>query len=204
MRTGIKFIVACAALIGAVEIREVRAATDGVEGTTSSGDTTINLAIDEVVKITKINDLDLAVPVYDGVATEITAHDDVCVYSNMDTQGGSGHSYSVTMTGNGTGSTFKVTCTGGDCGVGGNDEIDYGAWWNDVGETNAGEAQVGVTGGASNVLASQTGWSNALNCGGVSNTNARVRVKFAKNDLLDQRRAGTYSGVLTILITPTP
>jgi hypothetical protein len=204
MRTYIKTIAVGLALIGMVESREVRAANDGTEGLTSTGDTTITLAIDEVVKITKIGDLALTSPLYDGVASEITAEDDVCVYSNMDTDNGSAHSYSVTMTGDGTGSTFKVTCTSGDCSVGGNDEIDYGAWWNDVSATNAGETQVGSTGGASDVVASQTGWSNSLNCGGVGNTNARVRVKFAKNDLLDERRAGNYSGILTILITPTP
>jgi hypothetical protein len=204
MRTYSKIVVMALALIVTSQSREVSAASDGTEGLTSTGETTITLEVDEIVKITEIDDLDLSSPVYDGVAAEITQHDDVCVYSNMDTDGASSHEYSVTMTGDGTGSTFRVTCTAGDCLVGTADQIDYGAWWNDVTGSNVGEAQVGTTGGTSDALTLQTGWSNSLNCGGAGATNARVRVKFAKADMLDNRRAGEYEGLLTILITPTP
>jgi hypothetical protein len=189
-------------LLGMVSAQHALA-TDGSEGNTSQGDTALTLTVAEMVKIHKIDDLSFNYSYgLNNAAATIDDFDDVCIYSNMWT--GGSHDYRVTMTGNGTGSTFKVVCSSGDCDEGTTDEIDYTVYWNDVSGTNVDESVVGSTGGASAFINDQVGWSNALDCGGAASTNARVRVEFAKNDILNNKRAGTYSGTLTILITPTP
>ena len=179
------------------------AASDGSEGNTSQGSTDLTLTVAEMVKVHKIDDLTFDYTYgLNNAASTIDDFDDVCVYSNMWT--GGAHDYRVTMTGNGASSTFKVTCSSGDCDEGTTDTIDYTVYWNDESGTNTGQTQVGSKGGAATALDDQTGWSNALDCGGVGTTNARVRVEFEKNDILNNKRAGTYTGTLTILITPTP
>jgi hypothetical protein len=205
MKTYPRIVAIGMVLLGMVGAHNAWAATDGSEGNTSSGTTDLTLTVPEMVKIHKIDDLSFNYTYgLNNAAATISDSDDVCVYSNMWT--GGSHDYRVTMTGSGASSTFKVTCTSGDCDEGTTDEIDYSAYWNDESGNDTGEAQVGTTGGVSAQINDQTGWSNDLDCTGSPNggTNARVRVEFAKNDILNNRRAGTYTGTLTILITPTP
>ncbi len=180
-------------------------ALDGDAGESSSGTSQLDLLVPKLVKITNIGAIDFGR--YSGVGN-LSQSDPVCIYSNMDTNN-VGNDYTVTMHGNGTAGTggctsncFTLTCQGGDClnGASPDDQIVYNAYWD---TSNEAEAQIGTEGGVEASEDGWTGWSNLDDCGGGGATNATFRVRIDEQDILDDKRAGTYQGVLTIVITPT-
>jgi hypothetical protein len=191
---------------------EASAQTQGTVGETSTGVSNMTLTLPNLVKITDVANLNFnnagSGTKYSGQG-DVEADDAVCIYSNMEKLGGTANRYTVTMTGNGSGSTFKLTCTSGECLTttsGGPDLISYQPFWND--EAAPATVTVGSKGGASAQLANQTGWNNRHDCtlddSGASGNNANFRVLIEENDMLDDKRIGTYTGTLTILITPNP
>ena len=181
----------CVAILSMTIATPALAATDGVEGETSSGTADIQVEIPKLVKISELDDLTmLGGSKYTGGSGGFDQNDPVCIYSNMDT--GSGQ-YTVRVTG---GSNPKATSPSAGFYVGNastDNEIQYAVAWND-------EATVGgstVTSGSD--LTNQTGFSNSPNCSGGNNAN--VRVTMTQANLLAVRPA-TYTGTITILITP--
>lgn len=164
------------------------AATQGSEGTTSSGTSDISVIVPKLVKIIGIADLSQT---YNGSAGGFDQNDNVCIYSNMDT--GSGL-YTVRITGSNNPKTTSPTA-GFFVGNAGTDmELAYTVNWNDQSGTS-GEAA--VTSGSD--LTTQNGFSNDPTCSGGNNANFHVQMTQA--GLLGLRPA-TYSGRITILITP--
>lgn len=164
------------------------AATQGSEGVTSSGTSDISVVVPKLVKITGIADLSQT---YNGSAGGFDQNDDVCIYSNMDTSSGL---YTVRITGS---NNPKATSPTAGFYVGNattDQEIAYTVKWNDVTGTT-GEAA--VTSGSD--LTTQNGFSNSVTCGGGNDANFHVQMTQAA--LLGLRPA-TYTGRITILITP--
>lgn len=153
------------------------AATQGTLGPTSTGTVTISLTVPQLVRISGLSDI--ALGTVNGpfpVAGNTTA----CIYSNN-----SGN-YAVTVTGNGTASAFTVAGPASYA-------LPYTASWT----SNAGTAPL-----TTNVkLDGQTGASTtSVNCSGVNN--ATFAVSFAETDIA-AAPAGGYTGIATIVISPT-
>lgn len=171
------------------------AQTDGSLGTTSTGSAEISVTINDLARVSKVNNL--AAGAYsgavDGSGNGFDMADDVCIYSNA-----SSGSYRVTLSGNynaagAAGTDFYVK--GGMLG----DTILYSVAWNDVKATNTGESAAT----AGTAITGQTGYSTVLDCGGATETetNARFRVTMTQANML-AKRADSYSGTLTILVAP--
>lgn len=75
------------------------AATDGTLGSTSTGTITITANIDQLVRISRLDDLDMG----SLSPTNLSATENFCVYSN------SSPNYQITATGSGTGGAFAVS-----------------------------------------------------------------------------------------------
>lgn len=170
-------------------ILTTQAATNPADpGATSTGTSDISVTIPKLVKISGISDLTEAG--YDGSAGGVDMDDDVCIYANL----GAGGNYTVTISG-GSNGWGGGTAAGFFVGNNANaQEIAYAVAWNDVTGTAGG---VAVTHGVD--LTTQTGYSNAEDCG--ASTNANFRVTLTQANLLAVLN-GTYTGTLTIVITP--
>jgi hypothetical protein len=165
----------------------VMAATQGSEGTTSSGTSDLSVVVPKLVKIIGISDLSQS---YDGGAGGFNQNDDVCIYSNMDT--GTGR-YTVRINGD---NNPKATSPTAGFYVGNattDQEIAYTVRWNDEAGTTSNAAVTHNTD-----LTTQSGFTNTAAC---SSGNANFQVQMSQADLLTLRPA-TYTGRITILITP--
>lgn len=155
------------------------AATQGTLGNTSTGDVGITVTIQDLVQISALNDIVFGT--YGGTGP-LTAAETFCVYRNNT------GAYQVTLTGNsdglgGTGTDFFVTS--------GTDTIAYTVTYDD------GSGAAAITTGTP--LTGQLGDATATDCGGVDNTT--INVSMAEADL-QSAAAGTYSGLLTLLVSP--
>lgn len=185
----------CVAILSMVVATPSFAQTDGSLGSTSTGTSDISVTINELAKVTKVNNLS-ASPysgAVDGSGNGFDMADDVCIYSNASTD-----SYRVTLTGNydsggSAGSDFFVK------GSSSGDTIAYSVAWNDVKASNSGETAAT----AGTAITSQTGYAHTLDCGGgtESDTNARFHVTMTQANML-AKHADAYSGTLTIVIAP--
>jgi hypothetical protein len=156
------------------------AATDGPLGVTSTGDTYITLGVSSLVRITGIDGIDFGL--YDG-SGNIAENDDVCIWTND-----SGAKYKVTASGDGAAHAFNVR-SGGNI-------LPYTVRWNDT---------PGISGNVALTKDVLSGVFNNANtssstCGGTMNANYEIRIDG--DDLLAVR-PGTYTGVLTLVITPS-
>jgi hypothetical protein len=157
----------------------------------------MTVVIPPLARITGLVDLDFGgSPSYTGTGSTLVDDEPVCVYTNLDT-GGAG-TYSVQMQGSHpSGGTDVFALRHGTLA----DTIQYQAAWDDNSSFSS-PTDVGSPGGTAATITSQTGWSNLLNCGG--SDNAGYRVTFTQAELLNSKRHGTYTGTLTITITPVP
>jgi hypothetical protein len=151
------------------------AATDGDQGTNSTGDTTITVTKQSEVKISGLNDIALTVQ-SDGSASGSTS---ACIYRN-----GTG-SYRVTATGDGGAGAFSLS--DGNSGV-----MPYAVTFDDGG---------GATTLTTNTVATGLNNANTLSatCNGATNATIAVAVSTAD---FSSAPAGDYTGVLTLLIAP--
>lgn len=163
------------------------AASDGSEGTTSQGTSDLSVVVPKLVKIVGLANLSQT---YNGSSGGFNQNDDVCIYSNMDTGSGT---YSVTITGS---NNPKATSPTAGFYVGNattDQEAAYTVKWND---------ESGLTGNAAvthnSALGTQNGFTNDAACG---TPNANFQVQITQANLLALRPA-TYTGRITILITP--
>jgi hypothetical protein len=164
------------------------ATADGDEGVTSQGTSDVTITIPKLVKITDIDGIPAAA--FDG-NTDMDEVDDVCIFSNMSTAGGT-EKYRVTI----TNANSADNTSGFYLGNAANDqEVLFTVKWNDVTASNVGEAA--VTEGTP--LLHQVGFDNDPTCGG--GDDARYHVQATAANLLAVK-PGVYSSVLTILIEP--
>ena len=181
-----KLIATAFSIVSLLAAPSLWAATQGSEGVTSSGTSDISVVVPKLVKITGIADLSQT---YNGGAGGFDQNDDVCIYSNMDTGSGT---YSVTVTGSanpkagGTAGFYVGNLTT-------DQEKPYTVSWHAAAGTAGGTA---LTSGSP--LASQAGFTNSAAC---ASNNANFHVQMTQSDLLTLRPA-TYTGTITILITP--
>lgn len=139
---------------------------------------TMSVVIPATIRISDISDL--ALGTFNGVS-DLSRSDTVCIYKN------SGALYGITATGSGAGGAFTLTD--------GTRAVPYSVTWQDnVGTvTLVSGAQVN---GRGNAFTANTTCSNGLS------NNATVTVRVLKADLLNAMQAGTYTGVLTLMVAP--
>lgn len=173
-----------AALIAAVALifpLSAFSATNGSLGTTSTGSSDISVTVPDLVRITGISDR--AFGTWNGSST-MDSNDDVCIYTNK-----AAATYYITATGSGTGGAFELD-------DGSSNVLPYHVYYNDVtGTTGEVEQTTAIK------SAQQSGAdTSSQTCGGGNNANYHVRI--VNTDLLVVP-SGTYTGTLTIVVSPT-
>lgn len=181
--------IACSArlaLAGAVlsaiaPIAPAVAATQGTLGATSSGTVTINASVPKQAQISGLTDVDLtnSNPNQNAVFSENT-----CVWSNTATKG-----YSLTATGNGAGSTFQL--------VNGSLTVPYSVAWAASSGATSGTALTSGT-----PLTGLTTTATKPTCSSSPTSTSTLIVSIASADLQGMTAVTTYTGTLTLLVTP--
>lgn len=156
------------------------AASDGETGASSEGDFELELTIPNLVRITGVADMNFGSYSGSGV---FSRNDNVCVYTNS-----ANGQYLVTAQGSGAASAFTVS-------DGASHTIPYTVRWND---------QTGTSGNIqldpSVSSATQSGaHTSSETCSGGDTAN--FEISFTQGALLGVP-AGTYTGVLTLIIEP--
>ncbi len=160
------------------------AATDGTIGTTSTGTATLTLTIPKLIVIKGLADLSFGPYTGTGV---LEANEDIVVNVNM--RGSGNQKYKVTGTGSCTGNSPANAFNVSD----GTNLVDYHTYFNGATGTS-GEAEL-TAGTASSTISTAT-------FGLTANTdNANYHVQFTQSSL-QAASNGTYTGTLTLLVTP--
>lgn len=157
------------------------AATQGTQGSTSTGSVNINASVPSRVRISGLTDVNLLNqdPTIDAVSSQ-----DVCVWSNTATRG-----YSITATGSGSGSAFTL--------AGSSSSVPYSVEWAD--------STAQTTGTSLTTGAAVTGFTSSATqqvCSAGPSASASLIIKIASADLSTMQAAQTYTGTLTLLVTP--
>lgn len=150
------------------------AATQGTLGSTSTGDFDIIVALQDLVQISRLDDLNFGT--YGGTGA-LNGAEQFCVYRN-----GTG-AYQVTLTGSGAGSAFTI--------ANGANTMAYTATYND------GTGAVPVTSGT--VITGRAGHATSTNCGAADNSTVNISIA---ESVLQANPTGTYQGTLTLLVGP--
>lgn len=159
------------------------AATDGTPGPTSTGTVTINATITPEVAISDLDDFTFTATMLQtavNTSADASLSDNVCVWSN-NIDGG----YFITATGDGASNAFTLTD--------GTRTAAYTVEW-----TGLTGGQVALTSGtkSSKFISAAT----APDCGG--STSATLEIGLANATIAAMEATTTYSGVLTLLVTP--
>lgn len=162
-------------------INAAYAASDGALDTTSTGDTSISIGVSNLVRISGIDDLSFGT--YSG-SGNFSKDQDVCIWTNQN-----GGNYKVKARGDGTSYAFTVSSGPGSI-------LPYAVKWNGATGTSGNTALTADTLSGAFSGASTT----SSTCAGGETAN--YQVIFSSTDLLDVR-PGTYTGVLTFIISPS-
>lgn len=154
------------------------AATDGSLDDTSTGTSDISVTITDKAQITGIADITES----DYASGGLDISDDVCIYTNTAT-----HHYLVTATGDGASNAFTI--------ADGSNTIPYTVRWKATAGAGAAIALTTAT-----ISGQITGATNTYPC---VTDNAAFRIAATHNNIMSVP-SGTYTGTLTILITPDP
>lgn len=156
------------------------AATDGDAGSTSSGTANISFSVPKLIRIRGFQDFNPST--YSGTGTRADSGD-LNVSTNYGT---STRTYSVTVNGSGAGGAFTTSD-----GLG--NTLAYTAFYN---QTSGITGRVMLTEGVA--LTGRTGAAKPL-----TNTtlNANLSINFSQANL-QAAEAGTYTGTLTVVVTP--
>ena len=178
--TALKF-----ALLGAISFAAMcstaQAATQGTLGATSTGSVTITASVPNRARITGLSDV--AFTSQDPNTAALNAQN-VCVWSNTATKG-----YTVTATGNGTANAFTL--------VNSTLTVPYSVQWNAASGQTSGTAL--TTGTASAGLVST---ATQQTCASAPTTTSSLIVGISTTALGTMQAATTYTGVLTLVVTP--
>lgn len=164
----------------AAGVTPVLAATDGTVGATSTGSVSISATIPNLARITALNDI--ALGTWSGTGALAGSDNAICVWSST---GG----YSLTATGSGAGGAFTLASGG--------NTVAYAVEWAQTGGASSGTA---VTTGSA--LTGQTTNATSTSCASGPASTAGVFVSVPEANL-SAAPAGTYTGTLTLLVTPT-
>lgn len=168
------------ALLGVVAAGPANAATQGTLGATSQGSVVITATIDAKARISGLDDITFSSL---DALTNASQSDNACVWSNTATKG-----YKIRASGSGTGNAFTLanaaTAT-----------VPYSVAWATTTGATSGTAL--TTGTDSGTLTSS---ATAPDCG--AGTNSTLLVSIAANDQQAMTSGDSYTGTLTLLVTP--
>lgn len=176
-----KHLLVLGALASTVLSGAASAATQGNLGATSTGTVVINASVPNRARITGLGDVSFT---GHDPATAASNAQNVCVWSNTATK-----AYTVTATGSGSASAFTLS--------NGSTTVPYSVQWAATsGQTtgtalSSGTATTSLTTGALN----QT-------CSSAPTTTASLIVGIGTADLGTMTAGSTYTGTLTLLVTP--
>jgi hypothetical protein len=157
------------------------AASQGSLGATSTGSINISASVPNRARITGLSDVSF---LNQDPGTAASNAQNVCVWSNTATKG-----YTITASGSGTGGAYTLSNGGGT--------VPYSVEWAATsGQTSgtalaAGAASTSLTSGALN-----------QNCSSAPLATASLIVKMATTDLGTMSAGSSYTGSLTLLVTP--
>lgn len=173
-----KLLLAAAAI--ALSTGTAHAANQGTLGATSTGDITITASVQARVRITGLADVSWT---NQDPGTAATNAQDVCVWSNTSTKG-----YTVTARGDGASNAFTL--------ANGALTVPYSVQWNASAGQTTGTAL--TTGSASGTLTSTAATNQTCTAG----KSASLVVGISAADLGGMQAATSYSGVLTLVVSP--
>lgn len=158
------------------------AATQGTLGATSQGSVTITATVPNRAQITGLTDINFtnADPTTNAVATQ-----NDCVWSNTATKG-----YSIKASGSGTAGAFTLSS-------GALTPIPYSVQWNQSSGQSSGTALTAGT-----ALAGLVSTATSPTCSSGPATTSSLVVSIASSDLQNMVAATSYTGTLTLLVTP--
>lgn len=160
------------------------AATQGTPGPTSTGTVTINASITPEVNITNLDDFTFEATLLRtalNTGADASKTDQVCVWSNNPDG-----SYFITATGNGAANAFTITD--------GTRTLAYNVAW--TGSSGPGQP---LSAGTKSPKFTST--AIAPDCSG--STTAILGISFANAQIAGMEATTTYTGVLTLLVSPT-
>ena len=174
--------IALAASLAVATAGLANAATQGTLGATSTGSITITATVPNRAQITALTDVTFSNADPNSAATNAQ---NVCVWSNTATKG-----YSITATGSGTANAF--TLASGILAV-----VPYSVQWSQTSGQSSGTALTAGT-----ALTGQISTATKPTCNSGPATSASLVVTIAATDLQSMVAAASYTGTLTLLITP--
>ena len=169
------------ALASALTAASAFAASQGSVGPTSTGTVSISASVPSRARITGLADVAFT---NQDPATAASNAQNVCIWSNTATQG-----YTITATGSGSGSAFTLT--------NGSGTVPYSVEWAATSGQTTGTAL--STGTAS---ASLTTTAVNQTCSAAPTTTASLIVGIATTDLGTMDAGSSYTGTLTLVVTP--
>lgn len=173
-------LVVAVALCG-LPIGSASAATDGSLGATSTGTVGISASVPTRTRITGLSNVAFT---NQDPATAASDAQDVCVWSNTSTA-----AYTITATGSGAGSAFTLT--------NGSGTVPYSVEW--AGSSGATSGAALTAGTASGSL---TSTATHQTCASGPSASASLVVKMSTADLGTMTGGSSYTGTLTLLVTP--
>ena len=181
MRNFLTSISSAAVVIAALASVPAMAATQGTLGATSTGTVAISASVPNRARITGLSDVAFTNQDPNTVASNAQ---NVCVWSNTATKG-----YTVTASGSGTSSAFTL--------ANGLLTVPYSVAWNAASGATTGTAL--ATGTASAGLVS-TATQQICSAGPATTSSLVVGITTA--DLGGMQAATSYTGTLTLVVTP--
>ena len=178
-----KRLVILAAIVGTSAIASQVSATpvQGTLGATSQGSVLITASVPNRARITGLTDVTFA---SQDPNTAASGAQSVCVWSNTATK-----AYTITATGSGTASAFTLT--------NGSGTVPYSVEWAATsGQTNGTALSTGTA------SASLTTAAVNQTCSAAPTTTASLIVGIATTDLGTMSAGTSYTGTLTLVVTP--
>lgn len=160
----------------------VLAATQGTAGSTSTGSVTITASVPNRTQITGLTDISFANA--DPTTTATSTQND-CVWSNTATKG-----YSIKATGSGTAGAFTLAS-------GALTPVPYTVQWS---QTSGQASGTSLTAGSA--LTGQVSTATTPTCSSGPSSTSSLIVSIAASDLQNMVAATSYTGTLTLLVTP--
>ena len=179
--TVLKASLSAAVMVAAIASSAAQAATQGTLGATSTGTVTITASVPNRARITGLSDVAFTNQDPSIVASNAQ---NACVWSNTATKG-----YTVTATGNGAANAFTLANAALT--------VPYSVQWNATSGQTSGTAL--TTGAASAGLVST---ATHQTCASGPATTSSLIVGISTVDLSSMQAAITYTGILTLVVTP--
>ncbi len=158
------------------------AATQGTLGSTSQGSVVITATVPNRAQITGLTDINFTNA---DPTTTATATQNDCVWSNTATKG-----YSIKATGSGTAGAFTLAS-------GALTPIPYSVQWNQSSGQSSGTALTAGT-----PLSGLVSTATSSTCSSGPASTSSLIVSIASSDLQNMVAATSYTGTLTLLVTP--